>query len=139
MYIETLNLPFEQIKTFNILDQSIKVTLELINEYVLCTLPTPCNNFSFYAHMHSCMRPVLRPQIQVQSSILSGGVAVAVSMSAVELPWEAMAIGFTAAAVSTVGVRYLKVYNLQMYCKHTHALTLVCEAAHLCHCLAADL
>lgn len=78
--------------------------------------------------MQSCMRPVFCPQVQVQSSIVSGGVAAAVSMSAIELPWEAMAIGFTAAAVSTIGVRHLKVYNLQTHCANTHILTLVCES-----------
>lgn len=45
----------------------------------------------------------------MQSCILAGGVAVGVSKSAVHQPWEAMAIGFTAAVLSAIGVRYLKV------------------------------
>lgn len=45
----------------------------------------------------------------MQSCILAGGVAVGVSMSAVQQPWEAMIIGFTAAVVATIGFRYLKV------------------------------
>lgn len=48
-------------------------------------------------------------QIHMQSCILAGGVAVGVSMSVVRQPWEAMTIGFTAAVVSTIGLRYLKV------------------------------
>lgn len=98
--------------------------LKLANKYFLVHFDTPCANFSLNAHMHSRMHPVLRYQIQMQQSILSGGVAVAVSMPAVELPWEAMAIGFTAAVVSTIGARYLKVYNLQIYYRHTHTHTL---------------
>ncbi|XP_075883682.1 rh blood group, D antigen [Nelusetta ayraudi] len=61
--------------------------------------------------------------IQMQSSILSGGVAVAVSMSAIELPWEAMTIGFTAAILSTVGARHLKAHMLLAYqCHDTCAI-----------------
>lgn len=93
-----------------------------------CTFITSCNSVSCYAHTHSCMHLALCHQIQMQSNILSGGVAVAVSMSAIKLPWEAMTIGFTATVLSTVGARYLKVYNLQMYCQctvQTHSRTLV--------------
>ncbi|XP_049595681.1 rh blood group, D antigen [Syngnathus scovelli] len=43
-----------------------------------------------------------------QSCILAGGVAVGVSMPVIRYPWEAMTIGLAAAAVSTVGFRYLK-------------------------------
>uniref|UniRef100_A0A8C6NW89 Rh blood group, D antigen n=1 Tax=Nothobranchius furzeri TaxID=105023 RepID=A0A8C6NW89_NOTFU len=53
--------------------------------------------------------------IQMQSCILAGGVAVGVSMSAVHEPWEAMAIGFTAAIVSTIGFKYLKVLHHQKH------------------------
>lgn len=89
--------------------------------------------------MHSCMHLALCHQIQMQSSILSGGVAVTVSMSAIELPWEAMTIGFTAAILSTVGARHLKVYNLQMYYKRTaqtlsHTLVRGDKANNVCHC-----
>ncbi|XP_061552916.1 rh blood group, D antigen [Phycodurus eques] len=47
-----------------------------------------------------------------QSCILAGGVAVGASMSGIRYPWEAMTIGLTAAAVSTVGFQYLKVHML---------------------------
>ncbi|KAM4723762.1 rh blood group, D antigen [Anableps anableps] len=50
--------------------------------------------------------------IQLQSCILAGGVTVGVSMSAVKEPWEAMALGFTAAVISTLGYRYLKTHML---------------------------
>lgn len=79
-----------------------------------------------HTRIDACILSPALHQIRMQSSILSGGVAVAVSMPAVDLPWEAMAIGFTAAVVSTLGVRYLKVYTLQMHCErtvHTHCLT----------------
>lgn len=56
-----------------------------------------------------CIRLVFFCQIHMQSCILAGGVAVGVSMSAVHQPWEAMTIGFTAAVLSTIGFRYLKV------------------------------
>lgn len=45
----------------------------------------------------------------MQSCILAGGVAVGVSMSAVHQPWEAMAIGFSAAVLSMIGLQYIKV------------------------------
>lgn len=51
------------------------------------------------------------PQIQMQSCILAGGVAVGVCLSAVHQPWEAMTIGFSAAVLSTLGFRYLKVFS----------------------------
>lgn len=94
--------------------------------------------------MHSCVHLALCHQIQMQSSILSGGIAVAVSMSAVKLPWEAMTIGFTAAILSTVGARHLKVYNLQMYYKRTaqtlsHTLVRGDTANNVCHRFADDL
>lgn len=57
----------------------------------------------------SCLCIRLVYQIHMQSCILAGGVAVGVSMSAVHQPWEAMTIGFTAAVLSTIGFRYLKV------------------------------
>ncbi|XP_039642178.1 rh blood group, D antigen isoform X1 [Perca fluviatilis] len=56
--------------------------------------------------------------IHMQSSILAGGVAVGVSMSVVHQPWEAMAIGFTAALVSTIGLRYLKIHMLLAFKCH---------------------
>ncbi|KAM3594634.1 uncharacterized protein V6R79_011242 [Siganus canaliculatus] len=56
--------------------------------------------------------------IHMQSCILAGGVAVGVAMSAVHEPWEAMTIGFTAALVSTVGYRYLKINMLLAYKCH---------------------
>ncbi|XP_030247540.1 rh blood group, D antigen isoform X2 [Sparus aurata] len=60
-------------------------------------------------HMHSC--------------ILAGGVAVGVSISGVHQPWEAMAIGFTAAVVSTIGFRYLKNHMLRAFqCHDTCAI-----------------
>lgn len=46
----------------------------------------------------------------MQSCILAGGTAVGVSVSVVQQPWEAMALGFTAAILSTLGYRYLKVF-----------------------------
>lgn len=54
-------------------------------------------------------RSDLSSQVQLQSCILAGGVAVGVSVSAVQHPWEAMTIGFTAAVISTAGFHYLKV------------------------------
>ena len=55
-------------------------------------------------------------QIQMQSCILAGGVSVGVAMSAVHQPWEAMAIGFTAAIISTAGFKYLKVFITRCKC-----------------------
>lgn len=55
-------------------------------------------------------------QIHMQSCILAGGVAVGVSMPAVLQPWEAMTIGFTAAIISTLGFRYLKVLTAATTC-----------------------
>lgn len=46
--------------------------------------------------------------VQIQSSILAGGVAVGVAMPVVHKPWEAMALGFVGAVVSTLGYKYLK-------------------------------
>ncbi|XP_044023848.1 rh blood group, D antigen [Siniperca chuatsi] len=56
--------------------------------------------------------------MHMQSCILAGGVAVGVSMSVVHHPWEAMTIGFTAAVVSTIGLRYLKIHMLLAF--HCH-------------------
>ncbi|XP_041828848.1 rh blood group, D antigen [Melanotaenia boesemani] len=56
--------------------------------------------------------------IQMQSSILAGGVAVGVSMPVIQLPWEAMAIGFTAAIMSTIGFKYLKIHMLLAFESH---------------------
>lgn len=64
----------------------------------------------------------------MQSCILSGGAAVGVSMSALHQPWEAMALGFTAAIISTLGFRYLKVFTINtdfMFLKNLHFKTLV--------------
>ncbi|XP_038585870.1 rh blood group, D antigen [Micropterus salmoides] len=61
--------------------------------------------------------------IHMQSCMLAGGVAVGVSMSAVHQPWEAMTIGFTAAVVSTIGFRYLKIHMLFAFqCHDTCAI-----------------
>jgi len=48
-------------------------------------------------------------QVHVQSSALSGGVAIGVAMTAVHTPWIAMTIGFCAALLSALGFRYMKV------------------------------
>ncbi|MED6292366.1 hypothetical protein CHARACLAT_033143, partial [Characodon lateralis] len=48
----------------------------------------------------------------MQSCILAGGVAIGVSISALQQPWEAMALGFTAAIISAMGFRYLKTHLL---------------------------
>ncbi|XP_067469673.1 rh blood group, D antigen [Thunnus thynnus] len=56
--------------------------------------------------------------IHMQSCILAGGVAVGVSISAVHQPWQAMTIGFTAAVVSTIGFRYLKIHMLLAFQCH---------------------
>lgn len=48
-------------------------------------------------------------QVHVQSSVLSGGVAIGVAMTAVHTPWIAMTIGFCAALLSALGFRYMKV------------------------------
>lgn len=45
----------------------------------------------------------------MQQCILAGGVAVGVSVSGVQHPWEAMTIGFTAAVIATIGHQYLQV------------------------------
>lgn len=61
--------------------------------------------------------------IHMQSCIFAGGVAVGVSMSAIHQPWEAMTIGFTAALVSTIGFRYLKIHMLLAFeCHDTCAV-----------------
>ncbi|XP_024130055.1 rh blood group, D antigen isoform X2 [Oryzias melastigma] len=62
--------------------------------------------------------------IQMQSCILAGGVAVGASMTAVHQPWEAMAIGFTAAVLSTTGFKYLKSHMLLAFDCHDTAATL---------------
>ncbi|XP_026212040.1 rh blood group, D antigen [Anabas testudineus] len=56
--------------------------------------------------------------IHIQSCMLAGGVAVGVSKSVVHQPWEAMTIGFTAAVVSTIGIRYLKSHMLLAFQCH---------------------
>lgn len=61
--------------------------------------------------------------IQMQACILAGGAAVGVSMSALHQPWEAMALGFTAAVISTLGFRYLKTHMLLAFeCHDTCAV-----------------
>ncbi|XP_037551011.1 rh blood group, D antigen [Nematolebias whitei] len=61
--------------------------------------------------------------IQLQSSILAGGVAVGVSISAIHQPWEAMTIGFAAAIISTIGFKYLKTHMLIAFeCHDTCAI-----------------
>ncbi|KAM4541164.1 rh blood group, D antigen isoform 1-T1 [Fundulus diaphanus] len=57
-------------------------------------------------------------QIQMQSCILAGGVAVGVSISAIQQPWEAMALGLAAATISTTGFRYLKTHMLTAFQCH---------------------
>ncbi|KAM8914717.1 rh blood group, D antigen [Spinachia spinachia] len=77
--------------------------------------------------------------IRMQSCVLAGGVAVGVSMSVVHRPWEAMTIGFTAAAVSAAGLQYFKTHMLLAFECHdtcavlsTHGLPgLVGWLAHL--------
>ncbi|XP_040916798.1 rh blood group, D antigen isoform X2 [Toxotes jaculatrix] len=56
--------------------------------------------------------------IHIQSCILAGGVAVGVSIPAIHHPWEAMIIGFTAAVVSTIGHRCLKIHMLLAFQCH---------------------
>uniref|UniRef100_A0AAV2JDK4 Ammonium transporter AmtB-like domain-containing protein n=1 Tax=Knipowitschia caucasica TaxID=637954 RepID=A0AAV2JDK4_KNICA len=67
--------------------------------------------------------------VQIQSSILAGGVAVGVAMPVVHQPWEAMTIGFLAVVLSTIGYRYLKSHMVLVFQCHdtcsvlsTHAL-----------------
>uniref|UniRef100_A0A673J1B8 Ammonium transporter Rh type A-like n=1 Tax=Sinocyclocheilus rhinocerous TaxID=307959 RepID=A0A673J1B8_9TELE len=50
--------------------------------------------------------------VHVQSSALSGGVAIGVAMTAVHAPWIAMTIGFCAALLSALGYRYMKNHML---------------------------
>uniref|UniRef100_A0A3B4A1A8 Ammonium transporter AmtB-like domain-containing protein n=1 Tax=Periophthalmus magnuspinnatus TaxID=409849 RepID=A0A3B4A1A8_9GOBI len=50
--------------------------------------------------------------VQIQSSILAGGVAIGVAMPVVHKPWEAMTLGFLAAVLSTTGYKYLKVFHM---------------------------
>lgn len=64
---------------------------------------------TFLSTKRESTNSLLLRQIHLQSCVLAGGVAVGVSMSAIRQPWEAMTIGFTAAVVSTIGFRYLKV------------------------------
>ncbi|KAM4541165.1 rh blood group, D antigen isoform 2-T2 [Fundulus diaphanus] len=65
----------------------------------------------------SSPRGTLNP-IQMQSCILAGGVAVGVSISAIQQPWEAMALGLAAATISTTGFRYLKTHMLTAFQCH---------------------
>ncbi|KAM6913173.1 rh blood group, D antigen [Xenentodon cancila] len=62
--------------------------------------------------------------VQMQSCILAGGVAVGVSISVVRQPWEAMAIGFTAAIISTIGFKYLQIHMLLAFECHDTCATL---------------
>ncbi|XP_041669316.1 rh blood group, D antigen [Cheilinus undulatus] len=54
----------------------------------------------------------------MQTCILAGGVAAGVSISVIHQPWEAMTIGLTAALISTIGFRYLKVHMLLAFQCH---------------------
>lgn len=56
--------------------------------------------------------------VQIQSSILAGGVAVGVAMPAVHQPWEAMTLGLVAAVISTLGHKYLQKHLLQVFQCH---------------------
>uniref|UniRef100_A0A8C2A2R9 Rh blood group, D antigen n=1 Tax=Cyprinus carpio TaxID=7962 RepID=A0A8C2A2R9_CYPCA len=47
--------------------------------------------------------------VHLQSSTLSGGVAIGVAMTAVHTPWIAMTIGFCASLLSALGFCYMKV------------------------------
>uniref|UniRef100_A0A672FHP7 Ammonium transporter Rh type C-like n=1 Tax=Salarias fasciatus TaxID=181472 RepID=A0A672FHP7_SALFA len=61
--------------------------------------------------------------ILIQSCGLAGGVAVGVSMSVIQQPWEAMIIGFSAAVASTIGFQYLKIHMLLAFqCHDTCAI-----------------
>ncbi|KAK7904843.1 hypothetical protein WMY93_017450 [Mugilogobius chulae] len=67
--------------------------------------------------------------VQIQSSILAGGVAVGVAMPVVYRPYDAMTIGFLAAVLSTLGYKYLKSHMALVFHCHdtcsilsTHAL-----------------
>ncbi|XP_036006716.1 rh blood group, D antigen isoform X1 [Fundulus heteroclitus] len=62
----------------------------------------------------SSPRGTLNP-IQMQSCILAGGVAVGVSISVIQQPWEAMALGLAAAAISATGFRYLQTHMLTAF------------------------
>lgn len=48
----------------------------------------------------------------MHSCVHAGGVAIGVCLTAVRHPWEAMAVGCSAAVLSTAGFRYLKVWIL---------------------------
>ncbi|RXN09422.1 ammonium transporter Rh type A-like isoform X1 [Labeo rohita] len=50
--------------------------------------------------------------VHIQSSALSGGVAIGVAMTAVHTPWVAMTIGFCASLISALGFRYMKNHML---------------------------
>ncbi|KAL1262552.1 hypothetical protein QQF64_005291 [Cirrhinus molitorella] len=50
--------------------------------------------------------------VHIQSSALSGGVAIGVAMAAVHTPWIAMMIGFCASLISALGLRYMKNHML---------------------------
>ncbi|XP_008312652.1 rh blood group, D antigen [Cynoglossus semilaevis] len=61
---------------------------------------------------------------QMQQCILAGGVAVGVSVSGVQHPWEAMTIGFTAAVIATIGHQYLQTQMLHGFQCHDTCATL---------------
>uniref|UniRef100_A0A8C2A2M6 Rh blood group, D antigen n=1 Tax=Cyprinus carpio TaxID=7962 RepID=A0A8C2A2M6_CYPCA len=50
--------------------------------------------------------------VHLQSSTLSGGVAIGVAMTAVHTPWIAMTIGFCASLLSALGFCYMKNHML---------------------------
>uniref|UniRef100_A0A3B4A0H5 Ammonium transporter AmtB-like domain-containing protein n=1 Tax=Periophthalmus magnuspinnatus TaxID=409849 RepID=A0A3B4A0H5_9GOBI len=56
--------------------------------------------------------------VQIQSSILAGGVAIGVAMPVVHKPWEAMTLGFLAAVLSTTGYKYLKSHMVVVFQCH---------------------
>ncbi|XP_028294584.1 rh blood group, D antigen [Gouania willdenowi] len=61
--------------------------------------------------------------LHLQSCILSGGVAIGVSMPVVLQPWEAMLIGFAAAILSTFGFHLLQIHMLLAFqCHDTRAI-----------------
>ncbi|XP_064784458.1 rh blood group, D antigen isoform X1 [Oncorhynchus masou masou] len=63
----------------------------------------------------------------IQRCTLAGGVAIGVAMSAVHLPWVAMAIGFAAALISTLGSRYIKVrINKFLNCPWAFTISYYC-------------
>ncbi|KAJ0044246.1 hypothetical protein NL108_004261, partial [Boleophthalmus pectinirostris] len=56
--------------------------------------------------------------VQIQSSILAGGVVIGVAMPVVHKPWEAMTLGFLAAVLSTIGYKYLKNHMVAVFQCH---------------------